>query len=111
MPDEDNEEISDAGSNSKFTQFDGESEKYLFPQSVVVTSTKIKLSTLLKKEKVERKQNKRVRGEKLYRKNIVDEELKILLSKHTTCNTKKQFYYFGRIHGIQTSHNWENSHR
>ena len=62
MSDEDDEEITDA----ELVQSDGESDKDLSPQSVAVTSTKNNSSTLQNKQKVERKQNQRVRGGKMY---------------------------------------------
>ena len=62
MSDEDDEEITDA----ELVQSDGESDKDLSPQSVAVTSTKNNPSTLQNKQKVEHKQNKRVRGGKMY---------------------------------------------
>ena len=42
VSDEDNEEITDVQNNLNFSQSDGESDKDLSPQSVAVTSTKIK---------------------------------------------------------------------
>ena len=42
VSDEDNEEITDVQNNLNFSQSDGESYKDLSPQSVAVTSTKIK---------------------------------------------------------------------
>ena len=45
-----------------------------------VTSTKIKSSTLKKKQKAKHKHNKRVSGGKTREENIEDEELKILRS-------------------------------
>ena len=45
-----------------------------------VTSTKIKLSTLKKKQKAKHKQNKRVSGGKTREENVEDEELEILRS-------------------------------
>ena len=76
VSDEDNEEITDVQNNLNFSQSDGESDKDLSPQSVAVTSTKIKSWTLKKKQKVEREQNQR----ETYQENIEDEELEILRS-------------------------------
>ena len=73
VSDEDNEEITDVQNNLNFSQSDGESDKDLSPQSVAVTSTKIKSWTLKKKQKVEREQNQR----ETYQENIEDEELEI----------------------------------
>ena len=80
LSDEDNEEATDAKNNLNFTQSDGESDKDLSPHSVAVTSTKIKSSTLKKKETAEHKQNKRVREGKISQEKIEDEELEILRS-------------------------------
>lgn len=66
MSDEENEEISDADNNLNVTKSDGEFDKDLSSQSVAVTPTKIKLSTVQKKQKVGGKQNKRLREGKLY---------------------------------------------
>lgn len=66
MSDEENEEISDTDNNLNVTQSDGEFDKDLSSQSVAVTPTKIKLSTVQKKQKVGGKQNKRLREGKLY---------------------------------------------
>ena len=55
--DEDNEEITYVKNNLNFTQSDGESDKDLSPQSVTVTSTKIKSSTL-REEKISKRSKK-----------------------------------------------------
>ena len=49
VSDEGNEEITDVENNSNFTQSDRESDKDFLSQSVAVTSTKFKSSTLIKK--------------------------------------------------------------
>ena len=95
---EDSEEITDFESNSNFSKSDGDSDKDLWPQSVAVASTKIKSSTLLKKQKVERKQNKRVRR-KSVPENIEDEKLDNLksFSQKVTSKVKSRvnFTIFG----------------
>ena len=68
MPGEDNEKTIYVEINLNFTQSDGKSDKDLSSQSVAVTSTRIKSATLQKKQKVERKQNKRVRRGKRTKK-------------------------------------------
>ena len=77
---EDKEEITDVKNNLNFTQSEEESDKDRSPQSVALTSTKIKSSTLQKKQKTERKQNERDAGGKTYQENLEDEELEILKS-------------------------------
>ena len=49
VSDKGNEEITDVENNSNFTQSDRESDKDFLSQSVAVTATKFKSSTLIKK--------------------------------------------------------------
>ena len=70
--DEDNEEITYVKNNLNFTQSDGESDKDLSPQSVTVTSTKIKSSTLR-----EEKRSKRSKKPSTSRIKELEEEKRI----------------------------------